>query len=365
VNFLILVYDQQKDFLYVLTNYFMNKAQLFLTSILLASGAPYSYAQIIKFTNGDSLDVEVIEATETTFTYSHAILGEQTVYKSDIDNFSDLNLDGIDQVTDVVMDQVTDVAMDQVTDVATSENVNDGFMGTGYFQDWDSSISLGMNGAAGTTNHISVRTEFTANYRDEYHRWDFQSSYLYHAVGEDGENFDGNKLWESKANSKLVKEWFFIDSMWFVHVSTTYDYDEFKSWEHRFQIEGGGGYHLIKGGTWDISARTGLTGVFEFERKGYDANYDLVAIEDAQNLKAVLGVDVEWNITKKQRIIVSNYTYFSLDGDDIRNMAEVAWIDDLDFFEGLALKVDIKDVYNTNELTQNEFKYNVSVLWYF
>lgn len=496
----------------------MNKKQLLLTSVLLVSSASYSYAQTLQLSNGDSLDVELIQETDKTLTYSHTILGKQTVQKSAIRNFSELNLIGVNKVKEgaegqagielydaqkkqklaqaevneakvqlttakkesvaatgvsvkvaeqkelaagkrhtlaeknlvaanaavtaalaklettknisVAGEQVTlakaelkqaekdekkaqknlvtaekeldnadsaaediaeakvdaaenkvDIAEENIdkakgnllvaedaAKVAKGEKVNDGFMGTGIFKDWDSSINFGLNGASGTTNNVTFRAGFNARYEDETHRWNLKTSYYNDAEGADGA--EGNSrdiLNDRQANVSLVKDWFFNGSPWFAYASTVYDYDVAKDWDHRVQVSTGPGYQFIKTETWEFSARAGLTGVFEFNKKIFDdSGAETGEIVDDQNLEMMAGLDVLWHITAKQRFRISNYMYPSLtNAGEFRNLANLAWIHDIDWFEGLAVKVGIKDEYNTAEQTPNEFKYNFSILWAF
>lgn len=473
----------------------MNEKQLFLTSALLALGTSYAYAQTLQLNNGDSLSVELIQETNKTLTYSHTILGEQTIQKSDIRNFSELNLTGISKVKEGAEDQAgielydaekkKQLAQAEVNDArnqleadkkesaiatgvevkiteqkklsagnrlitaknslvtasaavvaaktklqttknisvaskkvniakselkqaekeldnadsnyedqaqskvgtaedkvdtakenlllaensaktAKGEKINNGFMGIGIFKDWDSSISLGSNGASGTTNNVTFRVGFNAVHENTHHRWALKSSYLYGATGADGEKFDGNIASDNQANISLVKDWFFNENAWFAYASSVYDYDEFKDWDHRFQISAGPGYQFIKTEEWEFLARAGIAGVFEFNRDTFDAAGVITGQEDTQKLEAMIGFEAKWHITAKQRFIISNYMYPSItDGGEFRNLANISWGHDIDWFEGLALKVAIKDEYNTKESTSNEFKYNFSILWAF
>ncbi|GFO71758.1 hypothetical protein BJAS_P1445 [Bathymodiolus japonicus methanotrophic gill symbiont] len=72
----------------------MNYKQLFLLlSTLLACLSVY--AQPIQFANGDTLDVELKCQKDKTITFSHAILGEQTIDKAKIRNLQELNLERV------------------------------------------------------------------------------------------------------------------------------------------------------------------------------------------------------------------------------------------------------------------------------
>ncbi len=483
----------------------MNKNQFFLIGVLLASSASFAYAQTIQLTNGDSLTVEIIQQTNTTLTYSHTILGKQTVQKSAIRNLPELNLANINKVKEgaegqsalelhgaqenqqIAQEEVTNakkhlditkkdtllttgvgikaaeqkelaagerfttaeknlvianaalvaattklqtaqnvsIAGEQVSlatielkqaqkdekiahkDLATAEKeldkaddnseakaeikvetaenkvysaeenvlqakenlllaenavtiakgekVNDGFMGTGVFKDWDATIALGIKGASGTAVNATVRVGFDSRYEDKAHRWDFKSFYFY--------NSEDNVASEKQAHVALVKDWFFNGRPWFAYASTTFDTDKFKDWNHRLQVSTGPGYQFIKTETWEFSARAGLTGVFEFEKDLFDSAGTIIGQENNQNIEAMMGLDATWHITSKQRFTISNYIYPSItNGGEFRNLANASWIHDIDWFDGLAVKFGIRDEYDTNESIPNEFKYDFSIL---
>lgn len=487
----------------------MNKKQLFLTSTLLVSSISFSYAETIQLDNGDSLTVELIHQTDKTLTYSHSILGKQTIQKSAVSNLSELNLASIERVNEgaegqadielydakknqklaqeevnaaknqltitkketalatgvgvkvaeqkelaagerfttaekelvtantaveaatkklqtaanisIAGEQVNlaklelkqaqqdektaqkelitaekeldkadsasadkaeikvDTAEDNVdlaeentlkakenlllaenaVTIAKGEKVNDGFMGTGYFKDWDSTVSLGIKGASGTSVNATARLGFDTRYEDKDHRWDFKSFYYYDS--------EDNTASENQIHATLVKDWFFPGSPWFAYASTVYDMDQFKDWDQRLQISAGPGYQFIKTDTWEFAARAGLTGVFEFEKDIFDTNTgNIIGQDNVSNLDAMMGLDATWHITAKQRFTISNYIYPSItDAGEFRNLANIAWIHQLDWFEGLAVKFGIRDEYNTSESIPNEFKYDFSILWGF
>lgn len=336
----------------------MNKKQLFLTSALLALSTSYAYAQTLQLNNGDSLEVELIQETDITLTYLHTILGKQTIQKSDIRNFSELNLIGVDKVREgaegqaglelyeaekkqeAALIEVNDaknqlevdkkelttatgvgvkiaeqkelasenrlvtaekslvtanaavvaakaklqttknisVASEQVNlakselkqakkdektaqkDLVTAEKeldnadskseaqaeskvetakenlllaegaaktakgekINNGFMGTGIFKDWDSSINFGLSGASDRTNNVTLNLGFNALYEDNSRRWIFKSSYYYDAEGADGSSGQ-DSVNDNQANITLIRDWFFSDSAWFAYASTIDD----------------------------------------------------------------------------------------------------------------------------------------------
>lgn len=81
--------------IYTLMN---NKQHLLFLAALLAFSSVY--AQPMQFSNGDILEVEIKYQKEKTITFSHAILGEQTIEKAKIRNLQALNLERVYKFTE-------------------------------------------------------------------------------------------------------------------------------------------------------------------------------------------------------------------------------------------------------------------------
>ena len=248
---------------------------------------------------------------------------------------------------------------------AKGEKVPDGFLGTGWFTGWDSSVSVGLSGASGSSVNSTFRAAFDTRYEDDKHRWDFKSFYFFDS--------EDSIAGENQINATLTKDWFFDDSKWFAFATTVYDWDEFSDWNHRLQIGGGPGYQFIKTKSWEFSGRMGLTTIFEFGKTRFDSNGDPIlepdgslSEENIAGLEGLLGADVTWHISAKQRFTLSNYFYPGLtDAGQFRNLTNLAWIHEIEWFEGMALKFGIRNEYDTSESIPNEFKYNFSLLWGF
>jgi hypothetical protein len=88
----------------------MNNKQLTLfCSALLVSTS--SFAQSIKFTNGNTLNVELVYQTDKTVTFFDSILGEQTVDKDKISNLQTLNLKSLKKLTESELDNYKKVKL--------------------------------------------------------------------------------------------------------------------------------------------------------------------------------------------------------------------------------------------------------------
>jgi len=242
--------------------------------------------------------------------------------------------------------------------LAKGEKVNNGFMGTGWFKGWDSSLSIGLSGSSGSSVNSTFRTAFNTRYEDKKGRWDYKSFYFF-----DSEDTIAG---ENQINATLVKDWFFEESKWFAFATGVYDWDQFKDWNHRLQFGGGPGYQFIKTDEWEFAGRAGATLITELGKTQYDSNNTPTHEENIIGLEGLIGADATWHISSKQHFSISNYFYPSFtNGGEFRNLTNISWVHSLDWFEGLALKFGIRNEYDTSETVPNEFNYNFSILWGF
>jgi len=335
---------------------------------LVLAGEKFIAAQEdVKLANNELKVIKDVIVAETQFSEAQAKLdlakaevievGEKSIAEQLGVVVADENVDIAENKLNVAMQQAQKAEND--LKLAKGEKVNDGFMGTGWFKGWDSSVELGLKGSSGSSTNATFRTAFNSRYEDISGRWDFKSFYLFDS--EDNINS------ENKVNATLVKDWFFPDTQWFAFASMTYDWDEFKDWNHRVQLSVGPGYQFIKTEEWEFAGRVGGSGIVEFGKTVTDSSSITGFSEkDILGFEAMAGVDLTWHITAKQQFSISNYIYPGLtDFGEFRNLTNLSWTHSLDWFEGLAVKFGIRNEYDTTESEPNEFKYNFSLLWGF
>ncbi len=251
--------------------------------------------------------------------------------------------------------------------LAKGEKVPNGFLGTGWFKGWDSSFEVGISGASGSTNNAKFRMGFNSLFENDEHRWDFKTYFFY--------NSEDNAVTEQRLNAVLVKDWFFKNTPWFAFMSATYDMDEFRDWDHRLQIAIGPGYQFIKNDDWELSGRMAGTGIFEFGKKiddpnnpaDFDENIPSTYLKtNTQSFELMLGADLAWQISPKQKFTFSNYIYPSMtDLSEFRNVTKINWMHDVEFFEGLAITFGIINEYDSTETNGNDLRYSMSAMFHF
>jgi putative salt-induced outer membrane protein YdiY len=213
---------------------------------------------------------------------------------------------------------------------------------------WRHQLELGVNGAAGNSDTMSIHTGFNADYADPLKTWKFTSAY-------DRSKSDGD-VSANRFFADLKREWLWPYNPWFSFLQGRYDWDDFKEWDYRFSASSGIGYQHLQNETWDIASRMGLG--------GYISRGDE---EDTSTPELVLALDLGWIISEYERFEFNTVFYPDLDeGGEYRNLTAINWAIKMAEERNLAIKLGLKNEYNT--LTsegeeKNDFTYNLSLLW--
>lgn len=291
----------------------------------------YSPAVVIEFANGDSLDVSIKSQSKDTLVVEHGSLGELTVYKNKISNLQSL--------------QLTAVESTKTEQKEEQEIVDQGLFGTGLLSGWDRSFDVGLNGAQGPSNNLSLRLGLNTHYEDTEDRWDFKAVYI---LKED-EEVTTDHLFKAD----LLKDWFIKDSDWFYFAHAGFDWDQFKDWDYRGRISAGSGYKFLKNEQWEVATRIGLSGIYEVQDP-----------DDQVRLEGLVGLHMAWKISEKQSVKLDNIFYPAItDAGDYRNVTSFEWVHSLDYYKGMAIKVGLHNEYDTTQTEKNDLKYHAAIAW--
>ena len=151
---------------------------------------------------------------------------------------------------------------------------------------WDVSVDLSLNATTGNTEEQSLRLGIDASRRTPKARLTLDFSFFWKAT--DNINTD------NKATVGARNNWLLPQSKWFWFAAGRADYDAFESWEQRFNVQTGPGYHFIDTDDLELGGYVGL-GV----RKEFGS------INDDGQLESVIGLDLTWSPTKRQRVTFS------------------------------------------------------------
>ncbi len=187
---------------------------------------------------------------------------------------------------------------------------------------WDYKLTLGFSYSDGNTENASFAGAFVATREvEDVDKLTLDASYFYaQDSGDTSDNkFTSGALYEIN-----------LDEKWLWFIRGRYDYDQFKSWDHRISASTGPGYKWIDT---DEFSFTTFAGAGAFKEFGSNRN-EIVP-------EGLLGAELEWNFAEGQSITASS-TYFpsfsSIDDFRLVNTAgykaEIAHADGLSFSIG-------------------------------
>lgn len=130
-------------------------------------------------------------------------------------------------------------------------------------------------------------------------------------------------------------DWLLPDSPWFFFAQGRYDYDEFQSWEHRLTAHGGVGYKIVDTDTFDFALRGGLGVAQEFN-------------VDTTRFEALIGADLGWQISERQRFELSTTLYPELtDIGEFRWVTTAAWTVLMDEETNMSFAAGLRNEYQS------------------
>ena len=219
-----------------------------------------------------------------------------------------------------------------------------------WWEQWEGSVELGLNGASGNNENFNFRAGFGAA-RDDAHTAD-QINLTYSYASDDGDQTENRFAADARHTWKLA------DSPWRVYVGASYEYDEFQDWDHRVSIGPGVGYQLIEDEKTDLLLRAGLLATREFGGS-----------DDTWRPEADLGFDLAHQLTERQSLEVTFDFYPSLDPvGPYRFEGDAAWKIDVDPETNLYLRLGVEDRYDSSpgpDKKRNDISYYATLGWSF
>lgn len=214
---------------------------------------------------------------------------------------------------------------------------------------WTNSAELGLNGTSGNAESMSFQAGTRFRRKTESHMFDLRLTH-------NRTNAGGI---ETQNNALLFADFerFIGDSPWTFFVKNGLEYDEFRAFDLRYNINSGLGYTFAKTDQVLLIGRFGSGTSREFG--GPDENWVP---------EALFGADYEhqWNQRHK---LIARVDYFPEWGNfnNFRLVADLAWEYLLDSDGNLSLKLSATDRYDStpNGLKPNDINYAALLLYKF
>jgi putative salt-induced outer membrane protein YdiY len=214
---------------------------------------------------------------------------------------------------------------------------------------WENSAELGLNGSAGNAESLSFQTGSRFKRKSDFTLFDLRASY---------NRTTANGL-ETQNNALVYSNWerFLGDSPWTYFVNNGLEFDKFRAFDVRYNINSGLGYNFIK--TDDLT----LVGRF-----GAGTSREFGGPDDRWVAEALFGGDYEHQINARNKLI-AKLEYFPEWGDfsNFRLVSDVAWEYLIDTKGNLSFKLGALDRYDStpNGAKPNDVNYSALLLYKF
>jgi len=214
---------------------------------------------------------------------------------------------------------------------------------------WENSAELGLNGSAGNAESLSFQTGSRFKRKSDFTLFDLRASYNRTTAGG----------LETQNNALVYSNWerFLGDSPWTYFVNNGLEFDKFRAFDVRYNINSGLGYNFIK--TDDLT----LVGRF-----GAGTSREFGGPDDRWVAEALFGGDYEHQINARNKLI-AKLEYFPEWGDfsNFRLVSDVAWEYLIDTKGNLSFKLGALDRYDStpNGAKPNDVNYSALLLYKF
>ena len=197
---------------------------------------------------------------------------------------------------------------------------------------WESQVTASLSLSDGNTEQLTARAGITSTREDTEGRLALDASIFY--ATDDGDET------ANEATIGALYDWYLgDDSPWLFFSEFRYNYDEFEQFLHRVGATVGPGYRLVEEEDLRVTLRAGA---------GVRRDFGTGA-ENAYIGEALVGGDLEWDITDRQVFTFSHRFFPSLrDRSDFRAVSTAGWdisMDDL--AQGLSLNLGVEHEYET------------------
>ena len=325
-------------------------------------GMGNAHSAVIQLSNGDTINADVIERTDKTVKISHPVLGTIDLPTGQI-----TSIDGkvfaakAAKVTDSEQTAKSPADQQSIKTAAVDDNQpkeikkideDSGLFGFDFnlrpLRGWEHRLGGGFNGKQGNTNTTTAHVDYRGNFENKQKRWILRSVYDFN---EGDENDAQNEYY-----IQVTRDWLRPDSQWFYFADGKYEWDEFKSWDHRVTAILGSGYEYIKRRDLLVLGRLGYSS--QITEGGSDPGY---------TPEFMFGGDVDKTFSDVHSLTLKTAFFQDLtDSASWRNTSNLDWDIVVNRLWGLGLTIGLENEYESQpDLgdVHNDFKYKLSFVW--
>lgn len=286
---------------------------------LAQSDAPSADQTVVTLTSGDTFRGTLVSDGEI-IVLNHPVLGELRFPRTEVASVRTMAADDASKATAAAA-----AAAGKVPPPPPPPDPDS------FWKGWSGSASLGLNGASGNTETLSLRGALSFARQTTKTKTTAELSYNYGTddgdVSKDNGRFDVRNDWLPQGESK-----------WRPFVQGTLEYDTFQDWDYRYSAYAGVGYELLKNDKYLVLPRAGL-----------GLSQELGGTDNKIHFEGLLGIDFAWTIDDRSKFFASLDTFWLLDEiPDYRALLKAGYEIVVDPDSNLSLKLGIEDRYDSS-----------------
>lgn len=288
---------------------------------------------VITLANGDILRGVLVSSPDADpIIIHHPILGEVSFGKAQVSS--------VRVMTAVDAGKSTKAAQDAAAKIPPPPPPPDP---ESFFEGWKGSVGLGLNGASGNTENLSLRAGI--GLVRETSQTKTTAGFVYNYATDDGDKSADN------ARVDIRNDWLPQgDSKWRPFVQAALEYDQFQDWDYRFSAAGGIGYELVKTDKMLLLPRIGI-----------GTSKEIGGSDNKWHIEGLIGIDFEYKIDDRSKFFASGDSYWLLDDiPDYRLWLRAGYEIMVDPSSNLSLKLGVEDKYDSSpgaDRKRNDFTY--------
>lgn len=214
---------------------------------------------------------------------------------------------------------------------------------------WDNHAEFGLDGSSGNADTLAIQTGLEMKRKTDLYTLSLDIDYRQASAS--------NQITEDNGRLNLDYDRLLGDSPWSAFGKFGLEFDEFKAFDLRLNLNGGLGYYWLRNDTTNFVTRFGA-----------GASREIGAPDDAWTPEGVFGLEADHQLSSRQKV-KAKLDYFPAwdDFDNYRLVADVAWETLLDSSDNLSLRLSVTNRYDSTPqgAEPNDFYYSALLLYKF